>query len=633
MQAWKSFPAPPETRTQAGDSAWLEGVARDLLAVPAGRARTDALRGLASVLESSPQAFEIRERIRDFWAHSSAVRLLAEAGLPDHQGLVREVFQRLVDRAVPHLDSASDLYAWVDRLEPTLEDARWVAELPAEVAAPWIQLLDPGAGALGEAALLLAHRAAGLGLSRELLRLHPERPDLESPFARLSAAVSAWRKQGSGPELLDCLGDCHAELNRARKQLDERGVSTELVFRMDLLEALLARIQTLLTFNASQALSLAAELLEGTARQHRIRPLLRTGFRRLARKVVEHTGHSGEHYLARDRAEFRAMGWAAAGGGALTAITATLKVLISGLGLAPGLQGLGLSLNYAGSFLVMQFLHLSLASKQPAATAAALAGTLEDRDSREVSFEAEVDLVAAISRGQVAATLGNLLLAVPAALAVEWLWRAASGHPFLGAAKAVKTLAELHPFHSATLPFAAFTGFLLWVGSLAGGWAANWSAYRDLPEAVAHSPRLRRWLGVRGASRFGQMLEKHFVGFVICMVLGLLLGFLPMLLSFAGIPLEVRHVTLSAASAALAMGPGLATGQLPWVALGWAFLGVIGIGILNFGVSFALSLRLAIQARGLGDQDRVTLGRALLRAFRRRPTRFLWSAKAVQEMP
>lgn len=631
MPPGESFPSPPAERTQAGDSAWLEGVARGLLAIPAGKARTERLRILGAALAEHPAAAEIRERIQDFWAHSSAVRLLAEAGLPDHPGLVREAFQRLVDRAVPHLDPASDLYAWVDRLEPSPDDARWVAELPAEVAAPWIQLLDPGPGALGEAALLLAHRAAGLGLSRELLRLQPERADLESPFARLPAAVSGWRQLGATPN--SCLEDCQTELTRARARLDERGVSTELVFRMDLLEALLARIRTLVNFQSSEALSLAAELLAGTASQHRIRPLLRTGFRRLARKVVEHTGHSGEHYLARDRAEFRAMGWAAAGGGALTAITATLKVLISGLGLAPGLQGLGLSLNYAGSFLVMQFLHLSLASKQPAATAAALAGTLEDRDPSDTSFAAEVDLVAAISRGQVAATLGNLLLAIPAALLVETLWRSASGHSFLGTAKAAKTLAELHPFHSATLPFAAFTGFLLWVGSLAGGWAANWSAYRDLPEAVTHSPRVRRWLGARGAARFGQALEKHFVGFVICMVLGLLLGFLPMLLSFGGIPLEVRHVTLSAASVALAMGPGLAAGALPWANLGWAFLGVACIGLLNFGVSFALSLRLAIQARGLGDQDRLALGKAIFRAFRKQPTRFLWSAKAEGEEP
>lgn len=106
-----------------------------------------------------------------------------------------------------------------------------------------------------------------------------------------------------------------------------------------------------------------------------------------------------------------------------------------------------------------------------------------------------------------------------------------------------------------------------------------------------------------------------------------MLGFMPMAFAFAGLPLDVRHVTLSAASAAFAAGPGIAAGAVPWAALAWAAVGVMVIGFLNFGVSFALSLRLAIQARGLESGGRRELMVALCQAFLRHPARFLMPTK------
>ncbi len=613
-----------------GDGPWLELLARDLLAVPArpgtpGCPRTLALTRLNRALADHPRAAELEARIRAFWSHTSAVRLLAEMGLPDHTSFPKEALQRLVDKLVPRLDPDEDLYAWLDRLELGPEDALWLASLPEELLAPWRARLQPGPEALGEAALVVAHRASALGLSRDILRLWPQGRDMDSPFAALPAAIREVIQAPIAPEpaqrLAAEMARCRGVLKEAHGRLEVSGVSTDLVFRMDLLQAKLIRIQALLDnfCGLKSGVALAADLVEGAATHHRLRPLLRAGLRRLARKVVEHTGQTGEHYLVRDWREYWAMGRAAGGGGVLTAFTALFKFLLAGLGMAPGLGGMSLAANYAGSFIAMQFFHMSLASKQPAATAAALSAVLERSDG----MDDEVELIAAITRGQVVATLGNLLLTVPAALLIDGLWRFASGHSFLHAAKAAKTLEELHPFHSWTIPFAALTGVMLWLGSLAGGWASNWSDYRALPEAVARSRRFQRILGAARAAALGRGLRTHLPGIVTCLALGLLLGFMPMAFAFGGLPLEVRHVTLSAASAALAAGPGLAAGDVPWAALGWAAVGVMVIGLLNFGVSFALSLRLAIQARGMEAGGRRELRAALLQAFLRHPARFL----------
>jgi hypothetical protein len=53
-----------------------------------------------------------------------------------------------------------------------------------------------------------------------------------------------------------------------------------------------------------------------------------TGRKVIARKMVERTGHSGEHYIAHDRKEYWHMWAAAIGGGLLTVITAALKLRI-----------------------------------------------------------------------------------------------------------------------------------------------------------------------------------------------------------------------------------------------------------------------------------------------------------------
>ncbi len=613
-----------------GDGPWLDLIVRELLVIPARPGfhrcpRTEALQRLNEALAAHPQAADLEARIRAFWSHTSAVRLLAEMGLPDNSSLPREAMQRLMDKVIPRLDHAADLYAWLDRLDVSEEDAQWLMDLPASLVEPWRSLVEPEPQALGEAALLLAYRASALGLSRDFLRIWPKGRDLDSPFALLPLAIREVIQAPDNPEslarLLAQLTSCRGAVAAAHGHLDESGVSTDLAFRMDLLGTKLGRIQTLLDYYRGQkpGLQLAAEMVEGSAKQHRLLPLLQASLRRLALKVVEHTGHTGEHYLVRDSREYWVMARAAAGGGALTAFTTLLKFILGGLGLAPGLYGLAATANYAGSFITMQFLHFSLASKQPAATAAALSATLERSDG----MEQEVDLIATITRGQVVATLGNLLLTIPVALAVDGCWRMATGHSFLPLDKATQTLESLHPLRSWTLLFAAITGAILWLSSLAGGWASNWSAYRGLPEAVAQSPRFHRLFGVPRAAELGKGLDTHFPGIVACLTLGLLLAFVPMASDFVGLSVEVRHVTLSAASAAFAMGSGMAAGAVPWVALLWAMAGVLLIGFLNFSVSFALSLRLAIQARNLAPGGRRELLKALLRAFLHNPGRFL----------
>jgi site-specific recombinase len=59
-----------------------------------------------------------------------------------------------------------------------------------------------------------------------------------------------------------------------------------------------------------------------------------------------------------------------------------------------------------------------------------------------------------------------------------------------------------------------------------------------------------------------------------------------------------------------------------------AVAGIVLIGALNVGVSFALALNVAIQARDVGGIRRRGVYRAILRRMLRQPASFLFPRKA-----
>jgi site-specific recombinase len=116
-------------------------------------------------------------------------------------------------------------------------------------------------------------------------------------------------------------------------------------------------------------------------------------------------------------------------------------------------------------------------------------------------------------------------------------------------------------------------------------------------------------------------------GFGGNVALGLLLGMAPALGVFFGVPAEVRHVTLSTGSLTLA-GLTLGLAHVKTLAFFGAVVGVALIGVLNFGVSFALALAVALRARGAFRRDARKLLTGLLHGFLRSPLQFFVPPRA-----
>ncbi|HEX6827348.1 MAG TPA: hypothetical protein VF104_00055, partial [Burkholderiales bacterium] len=180
---------------------------------------------------------------------------------------------------------------------------------------------------------------------------------------------------------------------------------------------------------------------------------------------------------------------------------------------------------------------------------------------------------------------------------------------------------SLSPIASGTVWYAALTGVILWLASLAGGWLDNWSAYHRLPLAISEH-RLGKRLGRKRMARLAGAVARNISGWGTNIALGLMLGITPALGAFFGLPLDVRHVTLSSGSLMLAYAS--AGGSVLDISfLAWAVAGVGTMFVLNLGVSFGLSLWSAARAYGLPREDIFELMRRGLKRMLASPGDFL----------
>jgi site-specific recombinase len=254
-------------------------------------------------------------------------------------------------------------------------------------------------------------------------------------------------------------------------------------------------------------------------------------------------------------------------------------------------------------------------------TAPSMAAKLEGVSASDDAVEAFVDEVAHLIRSQFAGIVGNLALVVPVVLAAQGLAWWLAGAPMVGAKDAEHVLHSLHLLGPTAL-YAAFTGVLLFVSSLIAGWVENWFVFHRLDSAIAWNPRILARLGSSRAQRWSRWWRANISGLAANVSLGLLLGVVPALCSFFGLPLEVRHITLSMgqlAAALGALGPALLREPVFW----WCMASIPVIGLLNLGVSFWLALRVAVASRQLKLRDRGRIRRAVWARLRQAPGTFL----------
>ncbi|MDD2843443.1 MAG: site-specific recombinase [Rhodoferax sp.] len=643
---------------------WIRGN-RD--SVPRALARINLL------LDTLQQRPEVRTRLQAWWQKLlgtvDATALLADYGFSSRSAFASELMERLRLKflpATPETADASALFALAFR---DAFDARWLIALDDAALVRLADLLQtrcldvelghcawltdsqqreisPWQATLLEALTFCTSQIRATGFSPEL-RLRMSMPARETApfhalapdFDALQAAFLASPQQHSAArqaalhQFLARLDACRHAAASVYTHLEAHGISVNLVFQLRQLRTRVLRIRALLECLLSErpqqfTAQLLADLVKMGLERRSLRALIAANSSMLAAKVAERSSETGEHYITRTRAEYVRMLRDAAGGGAVMSLTTLMKFVVLSMSLSAFWSGFYAGLNYALSFVLIQMLHWTVATKQPAMTAPAMAAKLKELGAPG-AIEGFVDEVAHLVRSQVAAIVGNLALVAPAVLLISSILWLIFGTPMIDAKVAGHVLHDLTLLGPTAL-FAALTGVLLFASSIIAGWAENWFVLHRLDSAIRYNPKVSAALGPARADRWASFMRHNMSGLAANVSLGLMLGLVPAFAAFFGLGLEVRHVTLSTgqlAAAAASLGPELLQQGPFW----WCVAGIVMTGALNVAVSFYLAFLLALRAHNVSGVDRSRIYQAIRHRARTRWPSFFWPASTPKD--
>jgi site-specific recombinase len=591
---------------------------------------------------------ELEQRLKAWWQvllqTLDVTTLLADFGFAPRTAFVSELSDRLRRKILPGTPETIDAAELFMLVAPTRFDAQWLAVIADAQIAQLVTLLSGNLAAdrlvwqhhLMDALTYCTAQIRATGFAPELrLRMNRANDD-DRAFHPLSNDLAELRQiffdpaQGDDElkaaiaKLRARLEICRQAVNGVYAHLNDNGISIGMVFMLRQLRERIVRVRelldTLMTSNtAAAAIKLLAKRVTIGQDSKSIGALISANSTLLSAKMSKRSAETGEHYITRDRTEYTQMLGKAMGGGAVTALTTGLKFAVVGIGLSAFWNGFASGFVYAASFILIQLLHLTLATKQPAMTAPAMASKLKDINTG-AAIEAFVDEVTHLVRSQVAAVLGNVSMVVPAVLLVNLLLWLSSGRLMISPQEATQLLGTL-TLLGPTLLWAAFTGLILFISSMLAGWFENWFVLHRLDSAIAHNPRFTNALGTQRAARWSSFMRKNVSGFASNISLGFMLGLIPAVTGFFGLELEVRHVTLSAgqlAAAGAALGLEAFKQPLIW----WCIAAIPLIGALNLSVSFYCAFRLALQAHNVSGIDRARISRAIWARWRSQPGSF-----------
>ncbi|MEI6304121.1 MAG: site-specific recombinase [Betaproteobacteria bacterium] len=634
---------------------------------PAAATARFALLGEIVALNAGHAAM-LHHRLTQIFGTTQQVSLFSEAGILPNSALLTELWRRTAHRVLPEVPDPTRLKDCFDIVFHRRDDHYWLSAVPLEdKLALWDAISRSRDGnetqsmaahahteaQMIEAMLALATRIGAMGLEPELTRVLPRLAEFESPFVHLGAEVhriaASWRQRHTHPSaarederhVLVLTAQCRELMAKARRTAAGEGTSLDLTFLFVRMGQSLRRLEKLgellgaslkseveptgdaagvRTGAAVRWVPLLGELVQGENNRNSLRePFGRlTGL--LALRVTELSGRTGEHYITSSRAEYAQMWRSAAGGGFVVGFMAFIKILLGKLVMAPLASVFVHGMNYSLGFVLIHVLNFTLATKQPAMTAATIAASIDESEGKARDLHRLADLVVDTGRSQFAAIAGNVAVAIPTALAIALLYNWLGGHHAVDAEKARLVLHDLAPLTSLAIPHAALTGILLFVTGLLSGYFDNKAAYDRIPERIANLAWLRRLAGPLRADRLAGYIGRNLGGLGGNFVLGIMLAATAPVGYMLGLPLDVRHVTLSSANFGFALVS--LDFHIGWLTLLETLAGIGLVGFTNLTVSFSLALWVALRARGADLGSSGSLAVLVLERARATPARF-----------
>ncbi len=638
---------------------------------------------LLELLDSQPlQTKTFSDYMLTLLQRYSPALLYNDIGILNNDGFFPALLQRLAWRVIPPLQADDQINGLFNLVFHRDSDERWLTQIRADqwlrlhraLASiyPHPELLHSAQQQLLSALMVLSYRITAMGLEPELLRIDASIDEFESPFMaqnrEIIEFVESFKPYYLNENDTDSQGylglydasdvsvpderptavmieQCRAVLQRLHKNTKRCGVSIRLTNLMLRIEQSLSRIELLfellLSFSRIQYVELPEEgkpkpvvdnpllttlqILMHEQKYHAsIRDLISTNTELMALQVTENASKTGGHYVTDDRRGYFAMLRSAMGAGAIIAVMATIKVLLGRATLAPFIKALTHSMDYSFGFMLIHVLHFTVATKQPAMTAATIAATVhQGGKTRQAQLTQLADLARLtvnIIRTQFVAIIGNISIAMPVGLLIAYLWQTGLQQHLLTHDKAHVLLQDLNPFHSLAIFHAAIAGVCLFLAGLIAGYYDNLAVYHAVGARLRQHPRLKGLMTPARLDKVSSYIENNLGALAGNFWFGIMLGSMGTIGYILGLPLDIRHIAFASVNFAQSVYELRSDIDLSTVLV--SFLGVLMIGMTNLLVSFSLALLVALKARHVSFKHWIPLGQLILGHFATRPLEF-----------
>ncbi len=562
---------------------------------------TVRLKYLLLLLNKNPEwKINFTSAVTMLLAKISSPAQLTRAGLPETLSFIQEFIHRLQEKILPKPNLSEDLSTLIYEIFPDEDESLYIDFIDVQILKEIFELFKEKSeltkklrADLLTACYVLAHQIQSHSISIQsdlnFLSTHPQDlPEfkLEGMLREHQVRLDS-QLENAGFRLLDAIETHMLELHHVMQQ---SGVRIELVYLFQVQRRKINRLRILMQFLNAEVSTVMnfryfiSHLVLETQHQKSLLSFFSENLTLITERIVQTNSHIGEHYVTFNWIEFRKMFHSALGGGAVTAFTVFAKHILAELKLVGFMKGFVDSLNYSSSFLAIQLMGWTLATKQPSATAPFIAQAL-----KKSTTESRKSIIALL-RTQFIAVVGNVSMVFPICFLVSWV-SLYFQHPTYTVEDALSTVHSTNILGPAPL-YAAFTGFLLFTASLIAGWFENWMLVNRIDKRIKYNDKLQKHFGRKRIQKFGDFLTEKSNPLAANISLGFLLGMVPQILKFLSIPLDVRHVTLATGGFAAALPVAIQNGVTLWEILN-ALSGILVIGILNLSVSFAMAFLLA----------------------------------------
>lgn len=585
------------------------------------------------------------------------ITLYADTGIISDDSFLPSINRLIGHRFLPLLPQEDSVVELAHYLFDGSTDEKWLSLIYPEhwdelvelikVDENNLELVASAKNSILNALVILSYRISGIGLHTEMVNTYPQILPYTAAFVAQNQETVLFVNQYRQAHNLDAMTDtmpevdidpapllvmleqCSDIVSNIRKRVYKTGISIRMTNMLVRLEQSIHRMHILIELvsdknkNRDKAIvELTQEVVRTAKTRYSLGHLIKNNTRLLSRKITENSGQVGEHYISTDKLGYKKMYKKAGIGGLFIAFMATLKILGSSLVLAPIGKAFINSMIYGLGFVSIHIAGGTVATKQPAMTAAAIASTIsESGNKKNKQLTKLAELIVDILRTQFIAIIGNISIAMPMALVIAFCWVQFYGTPMIDTQKAGQLLHELDPLRSLSLPHAGIAGVFLFLSGLISGYYDNLSAYNKIGERIKRHRLLARLMPRAWQDKLAEFINANLGAIMGNFIFGCFLGSTATIGYMLGLPLDIRHIAF--ASANLVHGLYfLSPADLTWQLALYSFVGMLLIGMVNLIVSFSLSLMIALRSKEVHFSQWKDLSELIFKHFITRPKDF-----------